>query len=99
MLPFPRCLRAAPCRAHREHAGERVELTLMTDHGSVTRGPPIALEEFRHHSIATRSMPHEQPTGLKDPCKLGDDARVVGRLEKKAKRCEQVDDGVEAARP
>src|SRR4051812_48482028 len=44
-------------------------------------------------------MPDQLTTRLQHPGKLGDDLRVVGGIEKKPKRREQIEHGVKAAGP
>ena len=55
--------------------------------------------ESAHHAVAASTVPDQCAARLEHARELGDDARVVARIEKEAERREQVHDRVEPARP
>ena len=71
----------------------------MTDHRSVVRFPPIAIEEARYDAISTPTVPNENTIRREDTRELGDDFPIVGRLDEEAEGSEEIEHSVEAAAP
>ena len=90
---------SSPLRIDRQHAGETIEPALVSDERPVLRSPPVTREEARHDTIAAPAVPDQHPAGREHSRELADDATVVSRVEKEAERREQVEHGIESARP
>ena len=89
----------APCRAHRQDAGQYVERPLMPDHRMIVREPPVAIEKAAHDAIAIPAVPDERATWLEHARPFSHDALVITWEQKESERREQVDYGVETRAP
>lgn len=71
----------------------------MANQCAVARAPPVAGEKAGHHAVPTAAVPDERAAGAEDARELAEHALVVGRAEKEAERCEQVDHSIECTGP
>ena len=90
---------ALPVGVHGQNAGKRIEFPFLGEKCSVRRRPPVAGQEARHHAVPAATVPDQRPIRLEHARELADDPRVVSRVRKEPKRCEQIENGVEAASP
>src|SRR4051794_16772976 len=91
--------RSGPHRIHGEDPGQSVEASLVRDESAVRRLPPVALKKARHDSVATATVPNEHSARSEDAGEFGEDATIIRRLGKEAKRREEIEHGVEATTP
>src|SRR5688572_359400 len=64
VLTLPTRARAAPGRAHRQHAGQHVERPFVPYHRLPIRQPPVAREKAPHHAVAVPAVPDQRTARL-----------------------------------
>lgn len=99
VLARARASRTAPLRSHREKPRERIEASFLRVEGSVRGLPPIAIEEARHDTVTTGSVPDEYAVWCQYPREFRENSLVVSGIGEEAKRGKEIDHGVEAPRP
>jgi hypothetical protein len=84
---------------HGEHTRKRIELPLLREQRPIGRCPPVALEKPRHHAIPAPAMPDQYSARLQNAGEFPDYAGIVRRVRKESERREEVEHGIETARP
>jgi len=84
---------------HCEDTRQAVEPPFVRDESAVGGLPPVALKKTRHDTVTTSAMPNENAARFEHLSKFGENNPIVSWLSEKPKRCEQIEHGVETARP
>jgi len=88
-----------PGGVNSEHTRERIKLALLGEQGSVRRCPPVALEKSRHHPIPAAAVPYEDSARLQNAGEFPDYSGIVRGVREESERGEEIEHGVETARP